>query len=610
MMKKITGIFSALVLALALLPTTVWAGGDVAMIGDNGYGTLKAAFDAAENGDTIRLLDNTSGDGIVVKSGSNLTVDFGGFTYTVDGDLVGSAGTETNAFQLLKDSTITFKNGKITSSKAKILIQNYSNLTLDGIELDGTNLPGSMPYTMSNNCGNVTIKDTIITAADNGVAFDVYGGFGSYGDVTVTVTGNSVVNGTVEVDRGTGTQNVNTLKVENGTINGELKVDKNDKTTVSVIAGTFASDVSDYVDTSASSLEQVNGQWVVKKNPGAAKIGDTEYETLAEAIAAAKAGDTVVLQKDVTIDAYQEIHTAITVDLGGNKLTSTGGGFDVYADLTVKNGSMETVKWAAWVQNGAKLVIEKDVTIKTTSTEGNKGGITVQGNGSSVTVFGKIEAAGGAAVSGIGNKDDGGVIINIEEGAVLKCDNGIGIYYPNTAELNIKGGTITGLTGVYVKSGKTTVTGGTIIGTGAKADYEYYGNGCNPTGDAFVVDKCNYPGGDPVVEIKGGTFKSEKANALASYTGNGAANALTGFVTGGFFSNDPSAFVSEGYTATKDAEGNYTVAKPTPGKPDAPMTYDAGIAIYGMSAVLSISGMAWLGLKKKGTDYVGKRMEK
>lgn len=610
MMKKITGILSALVLALALLPTTVWAGGDVAMIGDNGYGTLKAAFDAAKNGDTIRLLDNTSGDGIVVESGSNLTVDFGGFTYTVDGELVGSAGTETNAFQLLKDSTITFKNGKITSSKAKILIQNYSNLTLDGIELDGTNLQGSMPYTMSNNCGNVTIKDTIITAADNGVAFDVYGGFGSYGDVTVTVTGNSVVNGTVEVDRGTGTQNVNTLKVENGTINGELKVDKNDKTTVSVIAGTFASDVSDYVDTSASSLEQVNGQWVVKKHPGAAKIGDTEYETLAEAIAAAKAGDTVVLQKDVTIDAYQEIHTAITVDLGGNKLTSTGGGFDVYADLTVKNGSMETVKWAAWVQNGAKLVIEKDVTIKTTSTEGNKGGITVQGNGSSVTVFGKIEAAGGAAVSGIGNKDDGGVIINIEEGAVLKCDNGIGIYYPNTAELNIKGGTITGLTGVYVKSGKTTVTGGTIIGTGAKADYEYYGNGCNPTGDAFVVDKCNYPGGDPVVEIKGGTFKSEKANALASYTGNGAANALTGFVTGGFFSNDPSAFVSEGYTATKDAEGNYTVAKPTPGKPGAPMTYDAGIAIYGMSAVLSISGMAWLGLKKKGTDYVGKRMEK
>ena len=618
MMKKITGILSALVLALALLPTTVWAGGDVAMIGDNGYGTLKAAFDAAENGDTIRLLDNTSGDGIVVKSGRNFTVDFGGFTYTMDGSLVGSTGTETNAFQLLKDSTITFKNGKITSSKAKILIQNYSNLTLDGIELDGTNLQGSMPYTMSNNCGNVVIKDTTITAAKNGVAFDVYGGFGSYGDVTVTVTGNSVVNGTVEVDRGTGTQNVNTLKVENGTINGELKVDKNDKTTVAVIAGTFTSDVSDYVDTSASSLEQVNGQWVVKKNPGAAKIGDTEYETLAEAIAAAKAGDTVVLQKDVTIGGYQEIRKAITVDLGGNKLTSTDGGFDVYADLTVKNGRMETVTWAAWVQGGADLVIEKDVSIMTTSTEGKRGGIAVQNEGSSVTVFGKVEAAGGAAISGIGNKDDGGVIINIEEGAVITCtnENGLGIYYPNTAELNIKGGTITGATGVYVKSGKTTVTGGTIIGTGVKADYEYYGNGGNATGDAFVVDKCNYPGGDPVVEIKGGTFKSENAAAVGSYFGNTAEKALAGFITGGSFSSDPTKYAAADYKVTTE-NGVFTVSKNvpnnndnTPSTPSTPETFDAGIAAYGVSAVLSVTGMAWMGLKKKSTTYTGKRIEK
>ena len=351
---------------------------------------------------------------------------------------------------------MTLKNGTIEAAKGtknvKMLVQNYCNLTLENMVLDGANLAENQAYTMSNNCGNVVIKDTTIIAKENGVAFDVYGGFGNYSDVGVTITGKSVINGTVEVARDSGTQNKNTLKVENGTVNGNLKVTKNDKTTVSVIAGTFASDVADYVDTSASSLKQVNGQWVVKKNPGAAKIGDTEYETLAEAIAAAKAGDTVVLQKDVTIGGYQEIHKAITVDLGGNKLTSTGGGFDVYADLTVKNGRMETVTWAAWVQGGADLVIEKDVSIMTTSTKGDKGGITVQNEGSSVTVFGKVEAAGGAAVSGIGNKDDGGVIINIEEGAVITCTNkdGLGIYYPNTSELNIKGGTITGA-GRYLK---------------------------------------------------------------------------------------------------------------------------------------------------------------
>ena len=604
-MKKITGILSALVLALALLPATVFAAEDVAKIDDGTtFETLEAAVKAVKEGGTVTLLKSTTGCGIgtfrAPKEGQiaakSFTIDFGGFTYTVTDPAVGSTGTETQGFHLEwsgngdANHNVTLKNGTIEAAKGTknvmMLVQNYCNLTLENLTVDGRNLVngwGTYTYVTSNNCGSTTISNSRIIANPGSVAFDVDGARKGYTAAKVIV--------------------------KNSTVDG--KIEKSENNDLVIMSGTFSQDVSAFMDPSVGTVEKVDGKYIVKRVvPAAAKIGDTEYETLAEAIAAAKAGDTVVLQKDVTIDAYQEIHTAITVDLGGNKLTSTGGGFDVYADLTVKNGSMETVKWAAWVQNGAKLVIEKDVTIKTTSTEGNKGGITVQGNGSSVTVFGKIEAAGGAAVSGIGNKDDGGVIINIEEGAVLKCDNGIGIYYPNTAELNIKGGTITGLTGVYVKSGKTTVTGGTIIGTGAKADYEYYGNGCNPTGDAFVVDKCNYPGGDPVVEIKGGTFKSEKANALASYTGNGAANALTGFVTGGFFSNDPSAFVSEGYTATKDAEGNYTVAKPTPGKPGAPMTYDAGIAIYGMSAVLSISGMAWLGLKKKGTDYVGKRMEK
>lgn len=605
-MKKLFGILMALVLALALLPTTVFAADEVAQIGTTKYSTLQEAFKNVKKGETIELLKDADGDGIVVPSGSSFTVDFKGFTFDITGELVGSKGTETQGFQLLKDSTITFKNGKITSAKAKMLVQNYCNLTLENMVLDGANLAVNQAYTMSNNCGNVVIKDTTIIAKTSGVAFDVYGGFGNYGDVVVTVTGKSVINGTVEVARDSGTQNKNTLKVENGTINGELKVNKNNKTTVSVIAGTFASDVSDYV-TSASNLEKVDGKWVVKKNPGAAKIGDTEYETLAEAVAAAKAGDTVVLQKDVTIGGYQEIRKAITVDLGGNKLTSTDGGFDVYADLTVKNGRMETVKWAAWVQGGADLVIEKDVSIMTTSTEGNKGGITVQNAGSSVTVFGKVEAAGGAAVSGIGNKDDGGVIINIEEGAVITCtnENGLGIYYPNTAELNIKGGTITGATGVYVKSGKTAVTGGTIIGTGVKADYKYYGNGGNATGDAFVVDTCGYPGGDPVVEIKGGTFKSENAAAVGSYFGNTAEKALTGFITGGSFSSDPTKYAAADYKVTTE-NGVFTVSKDG-GNP--PKTFDAGIAVYGVSAILSVTGMAWMGSKKKST-YAGKRLTK
>ena len=612
-MKKLFGILMALVLALALLPTTVFAAEEVAKIDDGTtFETLEAAVKAVKEGGTVTLLKSTTGCGIgtfcAPKEGQiaakSFTIDFGGFTYTVTDPVVGSTGTETQGFHLEwsgngdANHNVTLKNGTIEAAKGTkyvmMLVQNYCNLTLENLTVDGRNLVngwGTYTYVTSNNCGSTTISNSRIIANPGSVAFDVDGARNGYAAAKVIV--------------------------KNSTVDG--KIEKSENNDLVIMSGTFSQDVSAFMDSSVGTVEKVDGKYIVKRVvPAAAKIGDKEYESLAEAVAAAKAGDTVVLQKDVTIGGYQEIHKAITVDLGGNKLTSTDGGFDVYADLTVKNGRMETVKWAAWVQGGADLVIEKDVSIMTTSTEGNKGGITVQNEGSSVTVFGKVEAAGGAAISGIGNKNDGGVIINIEEGAVITCtnENGLGIYYPNTAELNIKGGTITGATGVYVKSGKTTVTGGTIIGTGVKADYEYYGNGGNATGDAFVVDTCGYPGGDPVVEIKGGTFKSENAAAVGSYFGNTAEKALTGFITGGSFSSDPTKYAAADYKVTTE-NGVFTVSKNvpnnndnTPSTPSTPETFDAGIAAYGVSAVLSVTGMAWMGLKKKSTTYTGKRIEK
>ena len=272
----------------------------------------------------------------------------------------------------------------------------------------------------------------------------------------------------------------------------------------------------------------------------------TKYATLAEAITAAADGDTIKLLANVEASNYTEIRKALTIDFNGCTMTSTDGGFDVYSNLTLKNGTLNALKWGAWVQSGAKLVVAEDMTINTTSTDGNKGGITVQNSGSEVTVYGKVKAAGGAAISGIGNASDGGVIINIEEGAEVTCTNpdGLGVYYPNTAKLNIKGGTITGASGVYVKSGAVSVTGGKIVATGAKVDYQYYGNGGHSTGEALVIDKCNYPGGDPTVSITGGTFTSTNAKAVGSYVGNGAAEPVTAFVTGGTFSSDVSNYTA------------------------------------------------------------------
>ena len=128
-----------------------------------------------------------------------------------------------------------------------MIIQNYCNLTLDNMKLDATVGTNNVEYVVSNNCGNVFIKNgTTITAKTTGVAFDVYGGFQNYGDVSVTLEAGATVNGKVEVARGTGTQNKNTLTVTGGTVNGELDVNAHEKTAVAVTGGTFSSDVSAY----------------------------------------------------------------------------------------------------------------------------------------------------------------------------------------------------------------------------------------------------------------------------------------------------------------------------------------------------------------------------
>ena len=201
----------------------------VAQIGDVKYETLQAAFAAAADGATITLLANCFGNGIVVAEGkytNGLTVDFGGYTFTVDGATVGSTGTETQAFQLLRNNNITFKNGTITSEKAKILVQNYSNLTLEKMTLTLANEGYAYGYTLSNNNGKIKIDNSTIKAnTGGGFAFDVCR-YSSYPSVEVTVTGESVINGNVEVfasdnDAKDGFK----LMLESGKINGDIVID-------------------------------------------------------------------------------------------------------------------------------------------------------------------------------------------------------------------------------------------------------------------------------------------------------------------------------------------------------------------------------------------------
>lgn len=243
--NKFVAMLLTLVMALSLLSVTAFAeDGAVASIDgeDQTYPSLQAAVNAAGEGATIRLLGDFTGNGVVVPAGKDITIDFGGYTYDID-VTVGSTGTETNGMQLLQGSKVTLTNGTITSQTAKILIQNYSELTLDNIILDGTQ-SADCSYTASNNCGSMTVKgNTEILANEGNVAFDLwYGMSNSYAEEGISVTFDESFTGKVDGKIEYGSQRPDESGWE-------------EKTELNINAGNFDIEIT---QSSANALENAN----------------------------------------------------------------------------------------------------------------------------------------------------------------------------------------------------------------------------------------------------------------------------------------------------------------------------------------------------------------
>lgn len=156
----------------------------VAKVGDKAYPSLAKAVEAvvtsADKTGTVVLQKDATGSGIGLfneqgHTGVNLTIDFGGHTYTCGDPAVGSAGTESQGFHLERDNTVVLKNGKIAvaedSQKTIMLIQNYCDLTLEDLTLEG----GAVTqYIVSSNYGDVVLNRVNISGKHNDlVALDV-----------------------------------------------------------------------------------------------------------------------------------------------------------------------------------------------------------------------------------------------------------------------------------------------------------------------------------------------------------------------------------------------------------------------------------------------------
>ena len=237
--------------------TGLTADNAVAAIGETYYQSLAAAIDKVQAGETITLLrDVPNANGIAVPSEKSFTVDFNGHTYTLTGPGAGSSSTETNGFQLLKDSTITFQNGTIrigqNANNIKRIIQNYADLTLEDMQIYAEHQVGGEDYALSFNNGTIVIKGntSIYTTSDKAIAFDVCK-FSPYPGVTVTFDESytGIINGIIlydSTDAGT-----HRLEIKGnghfGGVQATSSAANAAKSAVAIYGGYFNSDPSGYI---------------------------------------------------------------------------------------------------------------------------------------------------------------------------------------------------------------------------------------------------------------------------------------------------------------------------------------------------------------------------
>ena len=316
--QKILPLLLAVALVLAMSSTAL-AAGEVCEMNGTKYPTLQAAVDAITDDTltTITLLKGTTGGGVKVVSGKNIIFDLDGYTYTVNDNTVGSSGTETNGFQLLKGSNVTFQDGTIyAGSSARILLQNYANLTLKDVTLDARGNT-QCEYVSSNNCGTVNITGkTNIYAEAGQAAFDVYywpkGGYAE--GVTVNVNTTGTIDGKIEYGSdGTEDGKANVaenakLYIQKGTFTGEIStynlLNEDSDTGIAISGGSFTnpSTITPYL---APGFELVNGEVVSASShddddDGSIGYPPTILSPTGNQVVAVMANGTVTLSVDAT----------------------------------------------------------------------------------------------------------------------------------------------------------------------------------------------------------------------------------------------------------------------------------------------------------------------
>ena len=351
-----------------------------------------------------------------------------------------------------------------------------------------------------------------------------------------------------------------------------------------------------------------------------AKVGETEYATLADAVAAAD-GKTVQLLTNVTASITIENGKTVTLDLNGKTLTNEDGKHTITNNgtLTIVDSSAEKsgkvdnvtharaaiVNYGVTVLNGGTFERSQEKGTYSPYTNGGNSFYTIANYGkmeinAGVTVYNKggyssMIRNGGEKVNGVtpvceltinGGTFNGGInTVKNDEGGVLVVNGG---NFSNTAQY------------VIMNWHKTTINNGTFK-TLESAEAVLFTSSWG--GDAGAATSAG------TLTINGGTFvraNDTQKMIVAAYDAN---NTGTASISGGKFDADVSEYLESGKQQNADGSvGNIpryyynstttTDTKKADNKGTSPKTFDAGVGIYAVSAILSVTGMAYVGKKK------------
>ena len=364
-----------------------------AYVGLTSYKTLQAAINAAQNGETVKLIKNvTLTETLTVPAGKTIVLDLNGKTIsqskacTASYEMISNKGnltitgngkisfTDTGAgdpnfgwgsYTIRNEGTLVVENGTIEHKGAQAfathmicaIFQYSGSTTINGGTISTPNYRSVRLWKGEMTINGGTFDGQIwVQAVDNSAKLTIEGG-------TFEPNGNDASSVFVS----NATYNV-AFAVTGGTFNGKIGANDATKLAGAITGGKFSESAK--TNTNAALIVEnhafgatadADGYYTIVACMVKNETTGKTYETLAGAIADATAGDTITFLADITENVT--INTAVTIDGAGKTFT---GNMNLKANTTIKNVNFDGKGYNGYAveTRGANYLTIEDCTAK------------------------------------------------------------------------------------------------------------------------------------------------------------------------------------------------------------------------------------------------------